>query len=70
VFGKCCKPNYNSAVATFCHNIAHELPITVNDRSVVMELIYIDDVVQELILALRGYENKVGDFCLVPDVHT
>jgi len=52
VFGKWCRPNYNSAVATFCYNIAHELPITVNDRSVMMELIYIDDVVAELVRAL------------------
>jgi UDP-2-acetamido-2,6-beta-L-arabino-hexul-4-ose reductase len=70
VFGKWCRPNYNSVVATFCHNIAHELPIHVNDRSVVMNLIYIDDVVDELINALNGNENSVGDFCEVPIVHT
>lgn len=70
VFGKWCKPNYNSAVATFCHNIAHDLPITVNDPSVVMNLVYIDDVVEELINALNGKENVVGDFCQVPVVHT
>jgi len=70
VFGKWCRPNYNSAVATFCHNIAHELPITVNDPSVVMKLVYIDDVVEELINALEGKENKNGDFCEVPVVHT
>ncbi|PNT91548.1 capsular polysaccharide biosynthesis protein CapF [Clostridium thermosuccinogenes] len=70
VFGKWCKPNYNSAVATFCYNIAHDLPITVNDRSVVMNLVYIDDVVEELIRALNGKENRVGDFCEVPIVHT
>ena len=58
VFGKWCRPNYNSAVATFCHNIAHDLPITVNDPSVVMNLVYIDDVVNELINALEGNENK------------
>ena len=52
VFGKWCRPNYNSAVATFCHNIAHGLPIQVNDPSVVMRLVYIDDVVDELIAAL------------------
>ena len=52
VFGKWCRPNYNSAVATFCHNIAHDLPITVNDRSYMMTLVYIDDVVNELINAL------------------
>jgi UDP-2-acetamido-2,6-beta-L-arabino-hexul-4-ose reductase len=66
VFGKWCRPNYNSAVATFCHNIAHDLPIQVNDRSVTLTLVYIDDVVKELIAALEGHPNKVGDFCKVP----
>ncbi|KKB40909.1 capsular polysaccharide biosynthesis protein CapF [Bacillus thermotolerans] len=70
VFGKWCKPNYNSAVATFCHNIARDLPITVNDSSVVMSLVYIDDVIEELINSLNGNENAVGDFCEVPVVHT
>jgi len=70
VFGKWCRPNYNSAVATFCHNIAHDLPIQVNDPNVVMNLVYIDDVVNELIEALEGNENKVGEFCEVPVVHT
>jgi UDP-2-acetamido-2,6-beta-L-arabino-hexul-4-ose reductase len=70
VFGKWCRPNYNSAVATFCHNIAHDLPIQVNDPSVVMNLVYIDDVVNELIDALEGNENKVDLFCEVPVVHT
>ena len=70
VFGKWCKPNYNSAVATFCHNVAHDLPIQVNDPSVVMNLVYIDDVVSELINALEGKESKVGEFCEVPVVHT
>ncbi len=70
VFGKWCRPNYNSAVATFCYNIAHHLPITVNDPSVVMNLVYIDDVVNELINALEGNENKNGKFCEVPVVHT
>lgn len=70
VFGKWCRPNYNSAVATFCHNIAHDLPITVNDPSVVMNLVYIDEVVNELIHALEGNENKSGQFCEVPVVHT
>lgn len=70
VFGKWCKPNYNSAVATFCHNIAHDMPIQVNDPSVVMILVYIDDVVNELINALERKENKVGEFCEVPVVHT
>lgn len=70
VFGKWCRPNYNSAVATFCHNVAHDLPVTVNDSSVVMNLVYIDDVVEELINALNGSENSVEDFCEVPVVHT
>jgi UDP-2-acetamido-2,6-beta-L-arabino-hexul-4-ose reductase len=71
VFGKWCRPNYNSAVATFCHNISNDLPITVNDRSAVMNLVYIDDVVTELINALSGNENRKDDgFCYVPTVHT
>ena len=69
VFGKWCRPNYNSAVATFCHNIAHDLPITVNDRSYMMTLVYIDDVVNELINALCQKENRNGDFCEVGVVH-
>lgn len=70
VFGKWSRPNYNSAVATFCYNIAHDLPITVNDRSVVMRLVYIDDVVTELINSLNGNENRVGEYCEVSIVHT
>jgi UDP-2-acetamido-2,6-beta-L-arabino-hexul-4-ose reductase len=70
VFGKWCRPNYNSAVATFCHNIANDLPIQLNDPSVVMNLVYIDDVVNELINTLEGKENKIGSFCEVPVVHT
>ena len=70
VFGKWCRPNYNSAVATFCHNIAHGLPIQVNDPNVVMHLVYIDDVVEELIGALSGQEHRQGDYCEVPVVHT
>ena len=69
VFGKWCRPNYNSAVATFCHNIANDLPITVNDSSVMLRLVYIDDVVAELIAALKGEEHKDGDICVVPVVH-
>ncbi len=69
VFGKWCRPNYNSAVATFCHNIANDLPITVNNRAHEMTLVYIDDVVNELILSLSGKENKEGDFCKVPTEH-
>ena len=70
LFGKWCRPNYNSAVATFCNNIANDLPIQVNDPSVVMYLVYIDDVVDELIAALSGQEHQEGKFCIVPTVHT
>ena len=70
VFGKWCRPNYNSAVATFCHNIAHDLSIKVNDPSAVMNLVYIDDVVDELIRALEEKENKIELFCEVPIVYT
>lgn len=70
VFGKWCRPNYNSAIATFCHNTAHDLPITVNDPSVLMNLVYIDDIVQEMILALTGAEHRDGHFCVVPVTHT
>ena len=69
VFGKWCRPNYNSAVATFCHNIAHDLPIQVNDRSVEMTLVYIDDVVKSLIDALEGREQREGKYCVVPITH-
>ena len=69
VFGKWCKPNYNSAVATFCNNIACGLPITVNDRNVVLTLIYIDDLVFEMLNALEGKQNKIGEFCKVPVEH-
>jgi len=70
VFGKWCRPNYNSVIATFCHNIAHGESIQINDPSTVMNLVYIDDVVEELINALEGKENRVGLFCKVPVVHT
>ena len=70
VFGKWCRPNYNSAVATFCNNIARDLPITVNDPNVVMNLVYIDDVVQELIDALEGKEHMQDEFAYIPTVHT
>ena len=58
LFGKWCRPNYNSAIATFCNNIAHDLPIQVNDRSVEMELLYIDDLVDELIRSLKGEGSR------------
>lgn len=70
VFGKWCKPNYNSAVATFCYNIAHDLPITINNPNVGMRLVYIDDVIEELLNALNGNENAVGQYCEVPIVHS
>ncbi|WP_374055129.1 capsular polysaccharide biosynthesis protein CapF [Rossellomorea sp. FM04394] len=70
VFGKWCKPNYNSAVATFCHNVSHDLSIQVNDPSVVMNLVYIDDVIEEMVNALNSNENSIGDFCEIPVVHT
>ncbi|MBE7037949.1 MAG: capsular polysaccharide biosynthesis protein CapF [Ruminococcaceae bacterium] len=69
VFGKWCRPNYNSAVATFCHNITHDLPITVNDREYMMTLVYVDDVVDEFINALMGNENKEDEFCKVKVEH-
>ncbi|MDO5573179.1 MAG: capsular polysaccharide biosynthesis protein CapF [bacterium] len=70
VFGKWCRPNYNSGVATFCNNIANDLEIKVNDPSTVMNLVYIDDVIDEFIAALEGKENQVGAFCMIPTVHT
>lgn len=81
LFGKWCRPNYNSAIATFCHNIAHDLPIQVNDRSVEMELLYIDDLVDEMIGALKGEEHRCefdgvdtvptvdGRYCYCPITH-
>lgn len=78
LFGKWCRPNYNSAVATFCHNYAHDLPITVNDPAVELELLYIDDLVDEMIAALEGKEHRCefegvdtllcenGRYCAVP----
>ncbi len=69
VFGKWCRPNYNSAVATFCHNIAHDLPVQVNDPNVQMTLVYIDDVVQELINCLAVNPNKDSVYCKVATEH-
>ena len=70
VFGKWCRPNYNSAVATFCNNIANDLPIQVNDRSTQMQLVYIDDVVEELLSALKGEPHlDASGYCYVPCVH-
>ena len=81
LFGKWCRPNYNSAVATFCNNIANDLPITVNDRATELELLYIDDLVEEMLDALEGKEhhcvydglnpvyNEDGRYCVVPTTH-
>ena len=81
LFGKWCRPNYNSAVATFCNNIANDLPIQVNDRSTLLELLYIDDLVDEMIAALKGEEHHCefdgidtvittdGRYCAVPVTH-
>ncbi len=81
LFGKWCRPNYNSAVATFCNNIANDLPIQVNDRNTELELLYIDDLVYELINLLEGNAHKCdydglkiipsndGKYCYVPTTH-
>lgn len=69
VFGKWSKPNYNSAIATFCYNISHDLPIQVNNRETLLELVYIDDVVKELINCLSDKESRTQDFCFVPTTH-
>ena len=81
LYGKWCRPNYNSAIATFCNNIANDLPITVNDPSVELEVLYIDDLVEEMICALKGEEhhcefeglevvpNPEGRYCYCPVTH-
>ena len=81
LFGKWCRPNYNSAVATFCHNIANDLPIQVNDPTVELELLYIDDLVTEMISALKGKVHRcefngldvepsvTGTYCYCPITH-
>ena len=81
LFGKWCRPNYNSVVATFCHNIAHDLPIQVHDENAQLELLYIDDLVEEMFSALEGHarrcdydeltpvENVDGQYCFVPCTH-
>lgn len=81
LFGKWCRPNYNSAIATFCNNIANDLPIQVNDRNVEMELLYIDDLVDEMINALKSNEHRCefegvetvpeegGRYCYCPVTH-
>ncbi len=69
VFGKWCRPNYNSAAATFCHNIAHGLPIIINDAAAQLQLVYIDDVVTEMLRAMRGEPNQNGRYCSVEPVY-
>lgn len=69
VFGKWCRPNYNSVVATFCYNIARDLDIMINDAQTELTLVYIDDVVAEFIKALEGRENRQGSFCSVEKVY-
>lgn len=81
IFGKWCKPNYNSAVATFCYNVAHDMPIIVNDRNTELELLYIDDLVAEMLDALeskehhcvfdgiRALEDSNGRYCAAPVTH-
>ena len=66
LFGKWCRPNYNSVVATFCHNISHDLPIQVNDPSTQLELLYIDDLVEELLDALEGHPHRCDYQGLLP----
>ncbi len=70
LFGKWCRPNYNSAVATFCYNIANDLPISVSNRENQLTLVYIDDLVEEMIFALSGKEHQEGDYGYVSTVHT
>lgn len=65
VFGKWCRPNYNSVVATFCNNVARGLPIIVNDEQTFLQLVYIDDLIHELVRAIDGHENRNGPYCEV-----
>ncbi|MEA5005240.1 MAG: capsular polysaccharide biosynthesis protein CapF [Rikenellaceae bacterium] len=69
LFGKWCRPNYNSAVATFCHNIANDLPIAVSNRDNSLTLVYIDDLINEMVGALKGQEHREGSYCYVPEVY-
>lgn len=70
LFGKWCRPNYNSVIATFCNNIANDLPIQVNDRNTQLSLVYIDDLVEELLNAIIGKENRdENGYCFVKEVH-
>lgn len=69
LFGKWCRPNYNSVIATWCYNIANDLEITINDRSVELELLYIDDLIDQMLLCLGGNSQKDGEFCICPITH-
>ena len=69
VFGKWCKPNYNSVIATFCYNIANQQEITINDENKLLSLVYVDDVIQEFFKALDFKENRNEDFCYVEPVY-
>lgn len=70
LFGKWCRPNYNCVVATFCHNISRELPITVSDPAVELELVYIDDLIDEILDAMEGHPHRSeGAYCRVPVSH-
>lgn len=69
LFGKWCRPNYNSVIATFCNNIANDLPIQINDENVELTLAYIDDVVEEFISCIEGKANKKDNFCYIKTTH-
>ena len=81
LFGKWCRPNYNSVVATFCHNLAHDLPIQISDPSTQLELLYIDDLIEEMLDALEGHPHRCdydglmpipsesGKYCYAPTTH-
>lgn len=69
LFGKWCRPNYNSAIATFCNAVANDLPYTVNDRNTELDVVYIDDLVEEMVDALQGQEHREGEYCVVPQMH-
>ena len=69
LFGKWCKPNYNSVIATWCYNIANDIEIKINDPAIELNLCYIDDVISEMLDALEGKEHKIGKYCYVPTVY-
>ncbi|MDF2538623.1 MAG: capsular biosynthesis protein [Herbinix sp.] len=69
IFGKWCRPNYNSVIATFCHDIAHDLPIRVDDPDTELKLAYIDDTIEELLRGLYGNETRKGDYCVISQTY-